>query len=207
MSRGLLVAVDGPGGVGKSSVTAEVCRQLAHAGIPSYETTEPSMTTIGRAIRQCTGTYQGYALACLIAGDRHHHVEHEIQPQMGLGAIVVCDRYITSSLVLQHMDGLPQATVWELNQPLLMPDIQVVLTADPEVTSKRLAERGVHSRFEEMSDSSFTERDYYEQAVTFLRGRGVESVTIDCTAAEPVGIARDIVDLIKIRMKHQRSTP
>jgi thymidylate kinase len=38
------------------------------------------------------------ALACLVAGDRHHHLASEIRHQKANGAIVVCDRYIHPAL-------------------------------------------------------------------------------------------------------------
>ncbi|MEU6071861.1 hypothetical protein ABZ864_47440 [Streptomyces sp. NPDC047082] len=47
------------------------------------------------------------AMACLVAADRYHHLAQEIRPALQRGNVVLCDRYIASSLVLQVIDGLP----------------------------------------------------------------------------------------------------
>ncbi len=67
---------------------------------------EPSPTPLGQLIRAGTGECTGMALACLVAGDRHHHLATEIRPALAARQIVLCDRYLPSSLVLQRMDGI-----------------------------------------------------------------------------------------------------
>ena len=58
------------------------------------------------------------ALACLVAGDRHHHLATEILPALHAGKVVICDRYLPSSLVLQAIDGIEPDTIWCLNAGL-----------------------------------------------------------------------------------------
>ena len=86
------------------------------------------------------------ALACLCAADRHHQLEVEIKPALRQGKVVVCDRYVASSLVLQGLDGLSSDTVWQLNHGVYCPDLTVILNADPQVLDSRLRGRGGHSR-------------------------------------------------------------
>ncbi len=52
-------------------------------------TTEPSRTALGEQIRAGTDTDRGMALACLVAGDRHHHLAAEILPDLRAGKVVV----------------------------------------------------------------------------------------------------------------------
>ena len=66
-------------------------------------------------IRASTDIYRGMALACLVAGDRHHHLATEIRPHQQAGDVVICDRYLPSSLVLQRMDDVGWDTIWQLN--------------------------------------------------------------------------------------------
>lgn len=105
-ARGIFVSLDGPGGAGKSTVAALIREQLAARGLGVHMTVEPSRTSLGDMIRASTDTYRGMALACLVAGDRHHHLATEIRPQLRAGTIVISDRYPPSSLVLQRMDGV-----------------------------------------------------------------------------------------------------
>ncbi|WP_322974781.1 dTMP kinase [Actinacidiphila epipremni] len=68
---GLFVSIDGPGGVGKSTVTALVAEELRAAGAAVLATREPSDTALGRLARNGTDDYRGLTMACLIAADRH----------------------------------------------------------------------------------------------------------------------------------------
>jgi hypothetical protein len=68
--------------------------------------------------------------------------------------VVVCDRYLPSSLVLQAIDGLESDTVWRLNAGVYVPDVVVLLNADPPVIAERLRQRGAHSRFERQPGGS-----------------------------------------------------
>jgi dTMP kinase len=89
---GLLVSIDGPGGSGKSTLAALVMQHLTSAGIAAHLTTEPSPTPLGKLIRAGTDEYTGMALACLVAGDRHHHLASEIRAALAAGNVVLCDR-------------------------------------------------------------------------------------------------------------------
>ena len=72
---GLFVSFDGPGGVGKSTVLSLLANILQSDKLAVHATTQPSRTALGDHIRHGTHTYQGMALACLVAGDRHHQLE------------------------------------------------------------------------------------------------------------------------------------
>ena len=143
---GTLITLDGPGGVGKSTAVRLVVDTLAAAGLPVHTTTQPSRAPLGELARHGTDTYRGMALACLCAADRHHQLETEILPALREGRIVVCDRYVASSLVLQGLDGLSAEVVWQLNHGVYRPDLSIILTGDPEVIDARLRARGGHSR-------------------------------------------------------------
>lgn len=170
---GLFVSIDGPGGVGKSTTITLVVERLRARGTDVHPTTEPSRTPLGNLVRASTDTYSGLALAYLVAADRHHHVATEIRPRLRAGAVVVCDRYVPSSLVLQGMDGVADEEIWRLNGGLDRPDLAVVLNADPDVLAGRLAARGgTHSRFERQPGSSQAESDLYREAATRLAAAG-----------------------------------
>ncbi|MBE8517074.1 hypothetical protein ILP97_06050 [Amycolatopsis sp. H6(2020)] len=89
--------------------------------------------------RHNTDTYRGHTLACLVAADRYHHLEQEMRQQLAAGSIVVCDRYVASSCVLQCMDGVPLPFVEAINAAADVPDLAVTLQAPPEVTAARVA--------------------------------------------------------------------
>jgi dTMP kinase len=179
---GLLVSIDGPGGSGKSTVAALAMQGLADAGIAVRLTTEPSPTPLGKLIRSGTDEYSGMALACLVAGDRYHHLESEIRPALAAGEIVLCDRYVPSSLVLQRMDGLGWNLIMALNAGADRPGLAVILNGDPDVIGARLAARGRHSRFERQPRSSHHESSLYHDTAARLDDAGWPVCVIDITA-------------------------
>ena len=161
VQRGLLVSIDGPGGSGKSTLAALAAGRLAGHGLAVCWTREPSPTPLGQLIRAGTDDYAGMALACLVAGDRHHHLAAEIRPALATGQIVICDRYLPASLVLQRMDGISWDVILQLHHGADQPDLAVILNGNPDVIAARLAARGAHSRFEHQPGSSQTESDLY----------------------------------------------
>lgn len=136
------------------------------------------------------------SLACLCAADRHHQLDTEIKPVLREGGIVLCDRYVASSLVLQGLDGVPSQIVWQLNHGVYRPDLSLILTGDPAVINARLWARGGHSRFERAADNSEQESALYTRAVAELHDKGWPVRTLDCTVDNADVIAARIVSLI-----------
>lgn len=204
-SVGVFVSFDGPGGVGKSTLVGAVTTALADRGVTPVATCEPTYTPLGELLRMGTHTYQGMAMACLIAGDRHQHLAAEINPALREGRIVVCDRYLPSSLVLQGMDDVPSDVIWQLHRDIRIPDVAVLLSADVEILQQRLAGRGAHSRYERQPGISRTETDLYREAAGELRRMGWPVMEIDTTHDGCESIATMVAD--HILHLHQRKAP
>lgn len=195
--NGQLITLDGPGGVGKSTVAATLVKMLRAEGLPVYPTREPSDSDLGQLARHGTDTYRGMTMACLIAADRYQHVEQEIRPALARGSLVVCDRYVASSLVLQVMDGVARDVVWELNRHADMPDLAVIINGRADVITERLEARGPHSRYEREPNGTERECAYYYEAARFLMATGVRVLHLDASTAGPEEIARAIIAAIK----------
>jgi dTMP kinase len=184
---GRFITVDGPGGVGKSTTVAALVQMLANCGEQVHATTEPSRSTLGQFIRENADDYSGAALACLVVADRHHHLAHEVVPRLESGITVVSDRYLASTLVVQALDGVPQQYLIDLNAGIRMPDLAVILNADPRSIVARIAARGATHRFNRAPDFPARESALYEEVVVMLRSMGVPVLVID-TGAAPTGV-------------------
>lgn len=194
--RGFFVTLDGPGGAGKSTTTRYLHRRLTNQGYIVHPTTEPSNGQLGTIARHGADTYFGHTLACLIAADRYHHLATEIRPHLATGRIVLCDRYVASSYVLQRMDDVPIDFIEVLNARADIPDLAVILAADPTTTSARIDARGTRHRFETGLETSTREAELYADAVTRLAALGYPLLTIDTTNARPEHVAERIATRI-----------
>ncbi len=186
---GLLVSVDGPGGVGKTTTIEHLTTILTDAGLLVHRTAQPSTGPIGALARDLVPTACGATLACLFAADRYHHLDTEIRPRRDSGHIVLCDRYLASGLVVQRADGLDLAFLAGLNAHADPPDLAVILTADPDTIARRLAGRGVHNRYQGGTAQAAAEIAHYSQAATLLLHAGAAVLRIDTTHNPPNRVA------------------
>jgi dTMP kinase len=180
--RGLFVSVDGPSGAGKSTIVRHLAQLLVAGGEDVHITAEPSTGPIGLLCRELTETVTGYALACLYAADRYHHVETEIRPLTEEGKTVISDRYLPSGLLMQRFDGIDPLFLWRINAEADRPDLMVILEAAPETISERLHDRGPHNRFQLEPGSSHAEAHFYRQATERLIQAGFDVLRVDCTS-------------------------
>jgi dTMP kinase len=184
---GRFITIDGPGGVGKSTTVAALVQTLADRGEQVHATTEPSRSTLGRFIRENADDFSGAALACLVVADRHHHLAHEVVPRLESGITVVSDRYLASTLVVQALDGVPQQYLLDLNAGIRLPDLAVILSANPHSIAARIAARGATHRFNRAPDFPARESARYAEVVVILRGMGVPVLVVD-TSTAPAGV-------------------
>lgn len=181
----MFVAVDGPNGVGKTTVVARLAEDLRDRGHDVLALRQPSDSDLGRFVRAAEHGLRGLSLAILVVADRLVQVATDIRPALAAGRTVICDRHVASTLVLQRLDGLDLETLWQMNADAPMPDLQVILLASPEVLRSRLDERGRLSRFERSEGIEELEVRYYREAADWLRARGQSVLTIE-TDRRPV---------------------
>jgi dTMP kinase len=196
---GRFIVIDGPNGVGKTTVTASLAEHLRRRGSAVHVTREPSSTALGELVRSAESYLFGRALALAVAADRYAHLEQEIMPALRAGEDVISDRYVQSSLVLQRLDGLSLAEIWSYNVHVLIPEMSVYLEDDSAVITARLRERPVLSRLEN-EGSPARELALYQDAYQFLDRQGWPQVIVDCHGVDAAGVADKIaVHLAKIR--------
>src|SRR4029077_11060462 len=138
--RGLLLALEGGEGAGKSTQARLLAIWLRDQGFDVVATHEPGATKIGMRLRALlldtahTGM-DARAEALLYAADRAEHVQSLILPALERGAVVVTDRYIDSSLAYQGTGRQVQvADIAEVNRWAtggLMPARTIVLDLPP----------------------------------------------------------------------------
>jgi dTMP kinase len=144
---GRLIAFEGVEGSGKSTQLELLRRVLESRGREVVVTREPGGTPAGEQVRSVLldpeVELHPRAEALLFAAARAELVEAVIRPALERGAVVLCDRYLDSSLAYQGAArGLGQGPVEEVNRFAtggLLPDLVVLLDLDPASGLRRRA--------------------------------------------------------------------
>lgn len=146
--RGLLLALEGGEGAGKSTQSRLLAIWLREQGFDVLATHEPGATKVGMRLRALlldrahTGL-SPRAEAMMYAADRAEHVARVMNPALARGAIVVTDRYVDSSLAYQGAGRmLPVTEIATMNQWAtggLVPDLTILLDLPPAVGLGRRA--------------------------------------------------------------------
>ena len=147
---GCFIAFEGGEGAGKSTQEALLAQALTERGHTVVRTREPGGTPAGEAIRHVllSPEFEGLdprAEALLFAAARGEHVARVIRPALERGDVVICDRYLDSSVAYQGFGRelgpkrVRDLSLWATHE--LLPDLTVVLDVDPEVGLARFAER------------------------------------------------------------------
>ncbi|MFH9610804.1 dTMP kinase [Streptomyces sp. NPDC017448] len=193
---GMLITLDGPGGVGKSTAIAATQRALTADGRTVHTATQPSAAPFGQAVRAVAQSMRGRALALAVAADRLHQLETEVRPALAAGRTVLLDRYLPSTLVLQRADGVPVEDLLAMNAGVDVPDLSVILFARADTVLRRLAHRGTRHRFETDPANAQREIDLYREAIPHLERLGYRILTVDATDLTPKEVAGTIVSAL-----------
>lgn len=155
--KGLFISIEGNDGSGKSTVIASLKEELAKAGLDVIYTREPGGSYVAEKIREVILDNDNIAMddrteALLYAASRRQHLIETVFPAMNEGKLVVCDRFIDSSLAYQGVArGLGIDEVYNMNQFAtegFLPDLTIYLLVDPKVGIERKSHQKELDRLE-----------------------------------------------------------
>ena len=152
------VTIEGGEGTGKSTLIHGLAKALERRNHKVVLTREPGGTTGAEEIRNLLvkGSVTRWSPTTellLLNAARRDHVERIINPALDDRAVVLCDRYLDSTLVYQGMSGVDFNLILNLHESVIgvSPDRTLILDAPPEIGLQRAEERGGDDRFESMS--------------------------------------------------------
>ena len=151
--RGILVALEGIDGAGKTLVASLVAGRLRGRGLSVLVTREPWSPEYRALIRSLPDDdYSPVIEALLFAADRLVHVERIIVPGLASHDVVITDRYYYSSAAYQGARGVPVPWILGINAFAPEPDLAVYLDVPPDEGLRRRARAGRQdlSRFEKL---------------------------------------------------------
>ncbi|MDO5039647.1 dTMP kinase [Clostridium sp.] len=147
MKKGNFIVFEGGEGSGKSTMIDMIYDWLDEMGYSVIKTREPGGISIAEQIREVILNKQnvkmdGKTEALLYAAARRQHLVEKVIPALEDGKIVLCDRFLDSSLAYQgYARGLGMDEVYSINKFAIgdcMPDVSILFDISPEVGLNRI---------------------------------------------------------------------
>ena len=195
--KGYFIVFEGIDCVGKSTIMRLVAEKLRELGYNVYITSEPSNSPIGKLIRDWLlkeHVKPEHIYALLFTADRYYHYFNEIKYYLDQGYIVLCERYIDSTIVYQMIQGIDRLWIEELNRYIPKPNLVILLDAPLETVIERLSSRRKVEIFEK--DIQFLRR-VREIYLEIAREKNYPIVN---TARDIYEIVNEIIEIIKFRL-------
>lgn len=203
--QGKFITFEGPDGSGKTTCAKGVYDKLKKEGYDVIYTREPGGIEIAEEIRNIILDPKNTKMdarceALLYAASRRQHLVEKVLPALVKGQIVLCDRFVDSSLAYQGVGRhLGIEEVFAINKFAIednMPDFTIYLNVDPEIGLQRIATRNYKDRLDQES-LQFHQDTYngYLQVVEKYKDR---MIVVDANQDE----AKVIDDCFKIIKEH-----
>lgn len=158
MNKGIFITFEGPDGSGKTTVSTGVYKKLQANGIDAIYTREPGGIEIAEEIRKIILDPKNTAMdakteALLYAAGRRQHLVEKVKPALDAGKVVICDRFVDSSLAYQGCGRhLGIDAVWAINNFAIegfMPTKTIYLDLSAEEGLKRIENREFKDRLDQ----------------------------------------------------------
>jgi len=198
LKRGILVAIEGIDGAGKTTQTSILADKLNEQGYDSTILKEPTDGKWGQKIRRLALENRDLSPEeeCqLFLADRMEDVEKNISPALRMNKIVIMDRYFYSNMAYQGALGLDMKRIREANESFApIPEIVIILDVAPKIGQSRLVNgrRETPNNFEKLEYLEKV-RSKFDEMANFKNVQKVDgSRPIEDVAAEIINIVSSI---------------
>ncbi len=188
---GFFITFEGVDGCGKSTQLRFMAQHLSELGYSVVTTREPGGCGIAEKIRDLLLDVKNTEIsdvteAMLYASARVQHVDEVIKPALDSGKIVLCDRFIDSSLAYQaYGRGLGVDLVLNINDYAMktcMPDLTFFLDYPPALAFERMKKRQEHDRLEQAGKEFFMQ--VYSSFMSIAQMFPKRIVTVDVSGSK-----------------------
>ncbi len=212
MQRGLFITIEGPDGAGKSTQIDFLKKYFEATGLRVVFTREPGGTNISEEIRAIILNKDNKEMspmteALLYAASRAQLVSEYIKPHIENGDVVICDRFVDSSIAYQGYGRDIGESVEIINNFAIdgiMPDMTILLKVNSERGMKRIEQNFIGDRQKDRleSESIAFHQKVYDGYLELEKKFPERIVGIDAT--QPIDkvsddIKREIENLLKKR--------
>ncbi|MBH90676.1 MAG: dTMP kinase [Candidatus Marinimicrobia bacterium] len=159
------IVFEGIEGSGKSYLSRKLYKKLLKKNIPTILTREPGGTNRAESIRKIilndyfekknNDKFHKYTDTLLYLAARNEHVQNVIRPSLVKKKVVICDRFIDSTIAYQvYGKGVKLQFIKNIHKEILnklKPDLTFVLKVNISTSSKRLKKRKTKNRYDNFS--------------------------------------------------------
>ena len=185
--KGLFITFEGCEGSGKSTIAKMLKEELENVNIPCLFTREPGGTPISEKIRNIildpsTPEMTSRTEALLYAASRSQHTAEKIIPALEEGKIVICDRYLESSLAYQGAAReLGVGNIFDINifGGAIEPDYVLFFDISPQESLKRIKNRN----FDRLEKE---ELEFHEKVYNYFKSQVNRNNFISIDATKPI---------------------
>ena len=173
--QGKLITIEGLDGAGKTTVIKNVLKRLSnHSELEFVYTREPGGNQIAEQIRevilnQKNSNMDAVTETLLYAAARRQHLIEDIKPMLEQGKIVICDRFVDSSIAYQGVGrDVGYDKVKQINDLIIdeiKPDLTLYFEIEPEVGLKRISDH----RIDEVNRLDKEEVNFYKKVAQGYR--------------------------------------
>ncbi|MEF9961867.1 MAG: dTMP kinase [Erysipelotrichaceae bacterium] len=158
MRQGIFITFEGNDGSGKTTISKGVYEKMKEDGYPVIYTREPGGIRIAEQIREVILNPENIEMdarteALLYAASRRQHLVEKVLPALLEGKIVICDRFVDSSLAYQGVGrNLGIDEVYKINEFAIeghLPDATIFLQLSAEAGLKRIENRVFKDRLDQ----------------------------------------------------------
>lgn len=205
--KGLVIALEGQDGTGKSTVIDAITGYFDEMGLDYINAREPGSTDIGEKIRDILADKANkdmdyHTEALLFAASRSELYDKVIKPNVRKGTSVILDRFLLSSLAYQGVvRGLGVDEVMKINDFFLdgfRPDITILMDLDAKESYERLKKLGELDRIESLGED-FQERVHLAY-LKLYEEKQMKLIKLDGTK-DRASLAHEALEEVKKLMK------
>ena len=167
--KSLFIVFEGIEGSGKSYLSKNLYNNLRKRGIPVLITREPGGTKRAEKIRKIilndyflkknNEKFHKYTDTLLYLAARNEHIENKIKPALIKKKIVICDRFVDSTLAYQvYGKGVNKNFIDNIHRQILgkiKPDITILLKVNINKAMQRIRKRKTINRYDKFSKSLY----------------------------------------------------
>ncbi len=209
--NGLFITFEGIEGSGKSTQCRSLAEWFRLQGYQVLETREPGGTKLAEKLRACLLDRMGESVhpwteALIVYAARNQHVRQVIRPALDMGAVVLCDRFIDSTLAYQGFGrGLDVKTLCRMHDQAgggLRPDLTFVFDMSVDAALQRRHHNQL--AFNRLDAESLAFHERVRRGFRTLARREPRRIRLLGADRPADVISRDVESLVRERLRTRR---